>query len=39
MKTKEQKINYISSVIRNSEIAYDKMPTPEEFLSMCSDII
>lgn len=39
MKTKESIINYITSVIENSEVANGQMPTNDEFLSMCSDII
>jgi hypothetical protein len=44
MKAKQSKcelklINYIASVIENSEISNNQMPTDEEFLSMCSDII
>ena len=39
MKTKESIINYITSIIENSEVANGQMPTNDEFLSMCSDII
>jgi hypothetical protein len=39
MKTKESITNYIVSTIENSEIANGQMPTADEFLSMCSDII
>ncbi len=39
MKTKESITNYITSIIENSEVANGQMPTPDEFLSMCSDII
>jgi len=39
MKTKESIANYIASTIKNSEVANDQKPTPDEFLSMCSDII
>ena len=39
MKTKESITNYIVSTIENSEVANGQMPTPDEFLSMCSDII
>jgi hypothetical protein len=36
---KQEKINYITSTIENSELAHNKMPTNEEFLSVVSVII
>jgi hypothetical protein len=36
---KQEKINYITSIIENSELANNKMPTNEEFLSDISLII
>ena len=32
-------MNYLISTIENSEVANGQMPTRDEFLSMCSDII
>ncbi len=39
MKEKQKKINYIVSIIENSEVAQGQLPTDSEFLSMISTII
>lgn len=40
MASKEEKItNYITSIIRNSDVANGKMPSDADYLSMLSDII
>jgi hypothetical protein len=36
---KQKKINYISSIIENSEFSYGQVPTNDEFLAFVSDII